>query len=399
MSNLALHIYRMAARIAAFALCRHEIVKGVYAGRGVGRGEISFGRSDIDLCIIVRNPDPDSCDGPLLSSLYRRVCGLRRINPALSHMMVHDPRGLDRWMRTDTYFGSQERRSMILLAGKPTPMPLLPVKRQDAVRFVAFWPDQFFPIAIQQHNRRNLHKTTLEIWKSWAVARGIADEPYLTLRETERKARACPDGAGLASTTQSPQRATEYVMKLAAALHEELLPPLRKLRETMIIRMLLPPKSRKRVLVVLPQPGASLPAEAFEAQSFIAIPELLHLYIHYLNPFLDWTLPSEIKRLGFTTPDPVQFVRACQYHGQDNTLRMPGFVGGRESWLPGACIAFTQHSLPYLQNGEVPPPMKEEDVRAVLGYQPAISEYYERDFSRLYRCSMEQLKILDQLAG
>jgi len=43
--------------------------------------------------------------------------------------------------------------------------------------------------------------------------------------------------------------------------------------------------------------------------------------------------------------------------------------------------------------------MKEEDVRAVLGYQPAISEYYERDFSRLYRCSMEQLKILDQLAG
>jgi hypothetical protein len=396
MSDLAVGIYRLAAKIMGMALCRHKIVESVYANRGVGRGEVSFGRSDIDLSMILRTPDPISGDGPELYSLYRRVRALRRINPALTHMMVYDPIGIDRWMRTDTFMGSQERRSMLLLAGKPAPMPVVPVRREDAVRWVAFWSDRFFPLAIQQHNRRNLRKMTIEIWKAWAVARGIVAEPDLTLREAQQKARLHPIGSELADAAADPQRAVAFVMKLAGMLHDELLPPIDKLREPIVIRMLMPPRSRWRVLVVLPHPGAALPAAAFEDQSFIVTPELLHLYIHYFSPFLDWSLPPELRRLGFRSPNPNQFVHACLYLGSDSMLRLPGFVR-KDAWLPYTIFSINQYCIPYLRNGEVPPPIPEDTLRSLLEHTPDCAQYYQRDFPQLYRMSLEQSRVLEQL--
>jgi hypothetical protein len=397
MSDWGVRIYRLAAKIMGMALCRHEIVESVYVNRGVGRGEVDFGRSDIDLSIITHAPDPESGDAPKLFSLYRRVCALRRINPALTHLMVYDRRGLDRWMRTDSYLGSQERRSMILLAGKPAPMPTVPVRREDAVRYVPFWCDRLFPMAIKQNDRRNLGKVTIEIWKSWAVARNIVSEPYLTLREAEQKLRSHPFGSALPEATTDPRRAVEFVMKLAGVLHDELLPPLKKLKEPIVIPMLMPPRSQqRRILIILPHPGAALPAEAFESQAFLATPELLHLSVRYFNPFLSWVLPPELRRLGFSTPPPIEFVRACLLFGQENTLRLPGFARA-ETWLPLAVLAFNQYSIPYLRNGEVPPPMHEEDIRVVLERNPTCSEYYLRDYAHLYRQSVEQLKVLEKL--
>jgi hypothetical protein len=397
MSTWGVRIYRMAAKVMGIALHGHEIVESVYANRGVGRGEVAFGRSDIDLSIIVRNPKPNSYDGPELYSLYRRAAALRRINPALTHMMVHDTPGIIRWMQTDSYFGSQERRSMILLAGRRVPTPDVPVQREDAVRYVALWIDRFFPLAVQQHNKRNLRKTTIEIWKAWAVAKNYMEEPCLTLREAELKAPTYPDGTELHEAVQSSQHAVEYVLKLAGLLHAELLPPLRKLQEPLVIPMPLPPRSQKRILVILPNPATPLPAAAFEEQSFIATPELLHLYVHYLNPFLDWTLPPELRRLGFLTPNIGEFARACRFFAQDNILRFPGFIRA-DTWLPGAIIAFNHHSIPHLQNGEIPPPMSEEKVRALLEYNPTYSEYYRNDFGLLYERLLEQSDTLSLLA-
>jgi len=82
MNKWAVGVYRLAAKAIGMALCRHEIVESVYANRGVGRGEVNFGRSDIDLSMITHALDPISGNGPELYSLYQRVRTLRRINPA-----------------------------------------------------------------------------------------------------------------------------------------------------------------------------------------------------------------------------------------------------------------------------------------------------------------------------
>jgi hypothetical protein len=397
MSKWAVWVYRLAGKAIGMALCRHEIVEGVYANRGVGRGEVAFGRSDLDLSMITRTLDPISGNGPELHSLYRRVCALRRINPALTHIMVYDSRGIDRWMRTDTFLGSQERRSMFLLAGKPVSTPDVPVRREDAIRWVAFWCDRFFPLAVQQRNRRNLRKMAIEVWKSWAVAQGLAAEPYLTLREATQKAELHPIGSALKDVIADPWCSTGFIMKLAGVLHDSLYRPLERLQETLVFRMLMPPRSRQRVLVVLPHPEAPLPPEAFEAQSLLVTPELLHLYLHYYNPFLDWTLPPGIRNLGFSAPTPIEFVHACLFYGQDNILRLPGFVRKDAEWLPHAILAFNQYSVPYLRNGEVPPPMPEKDVLASVAHTSTCSEYYLRDYPQLCGRFAEQLEALEQL--
>jgi hypothetical protein len=397
MSNLAVQLYRLAARITGFALHRHEIVESVYANRGVGRGEVSFGRSDIDLSVITRTPDPVTGDSAALHSFYLKVRALRRINPAFTHAMLYDRRGIDRWIRTDTYLGSQERRSMLLLAGKATATPIIAIRREDAIRWVAFWCDRFFPLAVQQHNRRNQRKIATEVWKSWAVAQGIVSEPYLTLREAIQEAGSHAVGSILTAAIADARRSTEVIMKLAGFLHDSLFPPLEKLKEPLVFRMLMPPRSRQRVLVVLPHPETALPAAAFEDQSLLVTPELLHLYLHYFDPFLDWTLPPELRRLGFTAPTPMEFVRACLFYGQDNILRLPGFVRDNATWLPHAILAFNRYSIPYLRNGEVPPPMPDKDVRDALAHNPNCSEYYLQDYPQLFRQFGEQLKVLEGL--
>jgi hypothetical protein len=397
MSDWAVRFYRLAAKAVAQALIRHRIVESVYANRGVGRGEVSFGRSDIDLTIILRTPDPARGEGPELHSLYRLVQALRCINPAVAHIMVHDRRGIGRWMRTDTYLGSQERRSMHLLAGTPISPPRVDVRREDAIRWVAFWCDRFFPLAVQQRSRRNLRKLAIEVWKSWAIAQGLVSEPDLTLREALQKAKSHPIGTALQEMRSSPWNSVGFILRLAGILHDSLFPPLKKLEEPRVYRLLMPPRSRQRVLVILPHPESRLPDEAYETQSMIATPELLHLYVHYFNPFFDWTLPSEIRRLGFSMPNSQEFVRACLHLGQDNILRLPGFVRKDGAWLPITACAFCQHSIPYLLKGETPPPMPDKRVLELAADAPTCAHYYRHRYADLRNAFEEQLQILEQL--
>ncbi len=396
MSNLSLRFYRLAAKMMGIALCRHEIVKSVYADHGVGRGEVAFGRSDIDLAAIVREPHPETGDSAELYALYRAVCTLRRLNPALSHIMVYDARSLDRWMRTDSYFGSIERRSMLLVAGKPIPTPDVPVRREDAVRWIPFYNDRFLPTAVQHRSRRNLRKITTETWNSWAVARGIASKPFVSRGETRQQALLHSSGEELSNAGTGPRSATAFIMKLAGMMHDELFPPLDKLQEPIVCRMPMPPRSRQRVLVVLPRPGVALPAPAFEPQSLLATPEMLHLSIHYFNPFLDWTLPPELRSLGFLRPTPREFVRACLFYGENSLLRRPGFVRS-DAWLPYTVFAFNEYSLPYLRSGQTPPPMPEEALRSLLQHNPTCDEYYRREYASIYKRWMEQLNDLENL--
>ena len=203
-------------------------------------------------------------------------------------------------------------------------------------------------------------------------------------------------GAGLLGKVHDPEFAVKYVMNLAGILHDELFPKLRTLQAPIIIRTPLPPRSFHRVLVILPQKISTLPEEVFDGQSFIATPELFHLYIHFVNPFMDWRIPEELKNIGFSTPEPREFVRACHFYGQDNMLRLPGFVRP-DTWTPGATVAVNRYCIPYLLNGEIPPPMPESAVRIELDHRPTVCEYYLRDFAGLYRESVEHWEILQQL--
>ena len=55
---MAVRVYLRIGRVAAAILSTHELVESVLIRRSVAAGEMSFGRSDIDLAVVIRDPPP-----------------------------------------------------------------------------------------------------------------------------------------------------------------------------------------------------------------------------------------------------------------------------------------------------------------------------------------------------
>ncbi|HSW50054.1 MAG TPA: hypothetical protein VLH09_07765 [Bryobacteraceae bacterium] len=388
--------YRAAATLSARFLHVPPVAESIYAHRSVATGEISFGRSDIDLLMIVRQPRGDAADGPELASLYGRLCWLRRFNPALSHVEVHDPAGIRRWLELDTYRSSQERRSAMLLRGKPVCFPDVAVRREDAVRRLCVWTEGFFSTAVRERNRRNLRKTALEIWCAFATAMGRIPQPCLTRPEIAARWAESEDAPLLDPLLRDPSTAPSVVFRLAKRLHGSLLPPLRPVSQPLVAQLLMPPRYRQRILVVVPEENSSLPREAFQPGSCLCTPELLDLYLHYMNPFLVWSCPQQLTGLGVQPPSVAEFVRGCLFYGHNHTLRNPGFMY-RHTWPPAVFIEVVRHALPYLHAGEIPPPLDPRRVAGWIAGSPSPCEYYRSVFPHVYRESEEQWIQLQEL--
>jgi hypothetical protein len=393
---LANAVYRGVARLTGQILGTSEIVESVFAHRSVGSGEISFGRSDIDLVMVVRQPNSDGADGSELASLYEKVCRIRRFNPAVKHMAVQDPRGVKTSVETDTYLASLDRRGSVLLYGKPVEMPEAPVRQEDALRRFAFPLEGNLTTAVRMGDGRNLRKIAADMWNAYAVAMGILPVPFLTRKQAEAHWSATEDAGFPAEVARDPERGLFHGFQLAKRLHDELLPPLEPLREPFVFEARMAPRFRGRSFVIVPGTGFRVPAGSLEPHSFLSTPELLHLYVHYVNPFFDWVLPSDLRRLGFSGPTPREFVRACLFHGHSHTTRNPGFMHHHTA-APATTIALLKHSAGYLRNGETPPPMLLEDVDAIAQRPPALLEYYREDFAQTYRQSEELWLFLNGL--
>jgi hypothetical protein len=374
-------------------------VESVYLRRSVAAGEVAFGRSDIDLAIVVRRPESDSRDGPELYALWRRLRLLRIANPALGETEVHDPPGLEQWIRADTYRGSLDRRFAVFVYGKPAEMPVLPVLREHAVRRLAFWPHEYLTTALRRQNRRNLKKLALEMWNAHATAAGLIPEPFATRWETEVFWRQAGEGAAIDRLASDPARAFAFALQAGERLHGELLPPLPKISRPVIFRAAVPPAIVERTLVVLPRSASAPPPEAFHPSSLVLTPELLDLYLHYVNPFLYWVAAGELSRLGIGPPCAAEFARASRHYVLSSGLRAPGF-SHRHTLTPGRKLALARRAARELARGQVPGPMDEDELRRMRsGPPPSLREYYESVFPRLYRECDEVRALLDGAPG
>lgn len=383
---LATAIYRQVASVTARILAVSPIVESVLAHRSVATGEVSFGRSDIDLQIVVARADSE--DGEKLASLYERVLLLRRFNPAVSHIAVHDPEGFRICAAMDTYWASMERRGALLLAGKPISVPPLPVERDHALGALGFWVEWFFSIAVQQRNRRNLRKMALEIWNTYATASGLIPEPFLRRSEAETHLRTTEKGIALDRLVGEPRCAAGFVFDLAERLHRRLLPALRSLSTPLVLEMETLPHWRRRTLVVLPKPGCPLPQEAFLERTFLCTPEALDLYMHYSNAFLCWTLPPQLLDIGMNPPRVDEFLRSCRYYAQSRFLRHPGFLDPLPS-MPPAIMASLRHAVDWLSRGEVPPPLPRQQIQEIVARELSCPDYYRTVYPRLCQESQQ----------
>ncbi|HLX38558.1 MAG TPA: hypothetical protein VKR29_12185 [Candidatus Binataceae bacterium] len=377
---LAVPFYRLAARFSARMLASSPVVQSVVLHRSAATGEIDFGRSDIDMLLILDKAR--AARGAEVAALHHTLCWTQRLNPALQHIDVYDPDGLVSFAHLDTFTASIERRAMLLLRGAPVVMPELPVNRDHALSKFLLWLEWFFPIAVQERNRRNTRKTALECFNAYACAEGLTREPCRTRAEMESLASGIEHDLSPVRLEDSSY-AVRFLFELAERLHRSRMPPLRKLERPLIFDALTSPLCLRRKFVVIPRADSELPPETFAPGGFPCTPEILDLFVHGKNAFFDWIVPPELRALRIAPPSPAEYAQTIAYYSHSRFLFLPGF-GNSAPPMQSARIAQLRYALDFTARGEIPPPLAEEKIQTLMASGArTIEDYYRAEYEML----------------
>ena len=393
---IATTFYRQAAKFSAWMLSSEPAVKSVVLHRSSATGEIDFGKSDIDLLLIVHTEK--AVDAANIMSLYDRVIRARRFNPALTDVDVYEPDAIATHAEIDSAWASTERRSERLLRGDPVEIPRVPVNPDHALSKFLLWVEWFFAVSVQQRNARNLRKISLECWNAYASAERLIDEPWLL--RIEMAAHASRTEAGLSiEQLADPAYATRFVFELADRLHRSRLPALRKLDHPLIFDAITAPLGLRRRCVVLPHADSPMPQEAFTNGAFTCTPEILDLFVHAKNAFLHWALPPELLRLGIHPPRVTEFLATCRYYNHSRFLFHPGFANPNRP-TQSTRIALVKYAIESAARGKLPAPIPESKIAQMLAAgAPTVADYYRTEYARLRRESRSLEEALGALAS
>lgn len=365
--------YRLAAHLSARLLALSGDLESVLLHRSAATGEVEFGRSDLDMVLVIK---PEVATGARLARLLGIIRRLRLLNPIMLHREVYRDCDMQEIARHDTVWASVERRTLVCLWGRDVRPDHLPVRREDATRRLFVWWEVFFCRALGQRHRRNLEKACLECWNFFALAQGLLSEPLLRRDEMSRHWRDSGDFS--AGDLGDGEIARRFLLELFSSLHRDRRPPLLRLESPFVFETVLSPHVVPHRFLVLPDPASALPA-AYRPGDLVATPELLDLFTHSKNAFMHWSMPAHLTRLGITAPSAGAFRRDAIHICGPHFLTLAGF-GSRVASDPAARLACVQHVYECLKDGRYPTPLRQSP--AWLTDAPA---YYRRRFDELER--------------
>lgn len=121
-------------------------------------------------------------------------------------------------------------------------------------------------------------------------------------------------------------RAFAVSCELAGQLHRALQQPLPPLAGPRVFEARLTPTRTPRIVVVTPAPALELPEAAGRPNSFVATPEVLDLYLRYVNPFGWFEIEREACALGIERPPITAFRRVALSLAAPWRVRFPGLA-------------------------------------------------------------------------
>jgi len=389
-------VYRLAATEAGRVLVSNEIVQSILVRRSVAAGEVDFGRSDIDLTIVLKGPSETAEEAEKLLALSRCYRRLRWCVPALGECFVLTPEEVLRSYGADPYRASLERRCGLVVQGPEVDIPELPISQSGVAYRTIDWFRGYLPIAVKTGNRRNLRKFAIEIWNAYATATGLIEQPYITRGEAERAWQRSEPGLNTARMSRS--ELFRQCCRLAARVHAAFRPPLPVLDRPLRLRV------GPTRYIVIPSPEYPLARDELGWDAMVATPEILDLYLHHVSALGYARLGSEIRDLGIRPPVYEEYVDALGRALDPFRLRTIGFLDA-PALVKGAARALKRSELVlrYLERGESPPI---EEIRAIPKSSeplrmPSDSEYYREWYPSLhrdYRALWERLDALPRAA-
>jgi len=369
-------VYLALASGAARYLGRCAIVESVYARRSLAAGEISFGRSDIDLGIRLHDACAGTGQGEPLVALRRRMSRLERVLPIVGEAEVFDAREMEDWVRLEPVREAFDR-SAFLLHGASFRIPAWRIGRDDAAARFCFWFDRYLPIALRRRHRRNLRKFALEMWATLGIVEGHFDEPPLSRQEMETAWRRLAPETGPPHPRASYHELASTAFALARRAHGLLLPPLPSGPRHASAVLPVPPMLGWRTVEVGPVKRL-LEGDRRQPGWMPMTPEAFDLYLHYVNPFVYHLLPPQMLDFGFARPPLQRFLRALERWTHGHVARRPAF-GSRTYGQGPRAIAYARHAASALAEGAFIGPIDPRDL-GELARQDARRDGYFREW-------------------
>jgi len=193
MSRLSTALYRLVAQAVASRLGALDCVASVYVRRSVACGEVVFGRSDIDVHILIHPFTDLQEEAQALLRLTDCLARLRRLFPILGDCDVSTRAELERWYQLRPFTWYRDR-GWLKLHGAEFARPHVSLSDGDARDSLLWWffwaweqLPQFFRTE-DVHTCRNLFldmvnaallytgefkeaKSRAEVWRHWRVAK------------------------------------------------------------------------------------------------------------------------------------------------------------------------------------------------------------------------------------
>lgn len=321
---LANESYAVAARLLAQIIAHHPVVRSITLRRSAAAGEVRFGRSDIDLGIVLHHDCATPEGARELSLLNRTVRRLRLGFPWLGQCEVHAVDELADWAELESFRVTCDLGSAVLLCGPPVEYPCHAITTAQAAYRTAFWFENYLPRAFRLGRCTDLWKFSVEMWNTVGLALGRWSKPYLSRGETLTAWRQSEPNPPTPSWS-----ATELwrrIMAFADELYSKLGPSLREPSELLMARLALPPSFMQRTLVIGSSDQLAKHLPLLPRDALPMTPAGLGLYLEYVNPALYERLPPAMLDLGFKEPSPLSWHTALRRWCCPILARKPGFA-------------------------------------------------------------------------
>jgi hypothetical protein len=390
---LANAAYLATARGLVRLIGRHRIVRSVYVRRSVAAGEVVFGRSDIDLTIVLHDACATMDGASRLYALNRTVRGIRRMFPWLGQCEVHAAGELGDWAERESFRTHLEIANAVLVHGEPVELPVGPIDQRQAAYRTAFWLEKYLPIALAGHRRDQLWKFVLEMWVTASLAVGRLAEPCLTRAETLRAWHRHPEPVAPPEPGQPVETLWRTALALLAEVHGALRTPVASPGALHVFTAVLPPGGPARTVWVgtVEQLARELgrSAKAPPSKTTLAFtPEALDLYLEYVNPAFHAQVSRALGAVGPVT-ESLQMPSAAAWHEALRRwscpvlARKPGF-GTTDFGMAPRQVGYARRVVETVAGGWPPSPEDVPPCDPASAPPPSFRDYFLRDYVSVY---------------
>lgn len=313
-------IYRFFAKMAAKRLSRFDAVLGIYGKRSLASGEIVFGKSDIDLTILIANFDREKEEADFVRHLCDTYSHTRKFLPMLGECNVFNDFDIRAWYCLNTYESFADR-NWIRLYGKEINPFQIKTNKEDVIFKFLWWVFYFLFIEYGKKKVRGCFNVLMELVNGYYTYIGAFDQPkpkrghvldYLvavdpSCEELRTLQRAFDSGFRWKNYRRLLRWIYRECLILCDRLYDQVPKKLKGEVRSSQISSHSPPGFFPVKYIITKSPTKEEVEDGLEAmerdqQAVLVTDKLLNLYLYYFNPWEYYSMMRTNGSFGLSEP-------------------------------------------------------------------------------------------------